>query len=282
MKEKNLTTIVTENRLMADAIAKAISASDTGSGYYLGNDYAVVWADDEAKSDTLSALWEMSHTVVNAMYPSIEGELSFLVLCANYGIPGKTHRAWLPDLTNNTIMKALENDAASSEEYREWIETETQLYPPLKEGQQEEIEDDIVIEKVRFTPLHNIVTLWLQSEKELGFDLPQTQKVALGLYAKKLISFPLVLQNGLPEEVWQNMRHVFKMVSFNPRWHSKTKRMHYLTRTPIFSEGESVFNGYGIVPTGLMPVGLSREEEAVYDMIVGRAIKALRFVKRKR
>lgn len=41
MEQKNLITVITDNHLMADTIAKAICANETHDGYYLGNGYAV-------------------------------------------------------------------------------------------------------------------------------------------------------------------------------------------------------------------------------------------------
>lgn len=44
---ENLITVITDNHLMADTIAKAICANETHDGYYLGNGYAVTWTNGE-------------------------------------------------------------------------------------------------------------------------------------------------------------------------------------------------------------------------------------------
>lgn len=55
MEQKNLITVITDNHLMADTIAKAICANETHDGYYLGNGYAVTWTNGELIEATFKA-----------------------------------------------------------------------------------------------------------------------------------------------------------------------------------------------------------------------------------
>ena len=50
---------------------------------------------DKKQLATIKDLWKMSHTVVNAMRPAIDGELDFLNLYYYLAIPVKVRRAWL-------------------------------------------------------------------------------------------------------------------------------------------------------------------------------------------
>ena len=54
MEQKNLITVITDNHLMADTIAKAICATETHDGYYLGNGYACLLYTSDAADDNVS------------------------------------------------------------------------------------------------------------------------------------------------------------------------------------------------------------------------------------
>ena len=45
MTKKNLVTIITDNRLVADTIAKVVGATHDKESHYLGNGYAVTWTN---------------------------------------------------------------------------------------------------------------------------------------------------------------------------------------------------------------------------------------------
>lgn len=307
MRQKNITTIVADNRLTADTIARAIGANGRHDGYYLGNGYAVTWTNgniieatfrtgesfitssnmdarlmyahhfdfamrdydslvgykkskqDTRQLDTIRSLWEMSHTVVNAMYPSFEGELQFLNLYWFLRRPVKVRRAWIPVMTNDVIRHAVKHGPADRREHEDWLQgeivsfflerftdamkalasmpeeeimeafTEEELCG-IKDGLQNmadafgtaapecepapEVSEDgrhihdgnIHIEIVDNPNFMNTALLVAYAQSELGFDEAKTKRVALTLYAKKLISFPLVIQNSIPFGVWKKMQ----------------------------------------------------------------------------
>ena len=46
------------------------------------------------------------------------------------------------------------------------------------------------------------------------------------------------------------------------------------SRRHNFRMGENIYNGHGIVTTGIHPTDLSRDEEKLYNLIVRRVIEA--------
>lgn len=376
MRQKNITTIVADNRLTADTIARAIGANGRHDGYYLGNGYAVTWTNgniieatfrtgesfitssnmdarlmyahhfdfamrdydslvgykkskqDTRQLDTIRSLWEMSHTVVNAMYPSFEGELQFLNLYWFLRRPVKVRRAWIPVMTNDVIRHAVKHGPADRREHEDWLQgeivsfflerftdamkalasmpeeeimeafTEEELCG-IKDGLQNmadafgtaapecepapEVSEDgrhihdgnIHIEIVDNPNFMNTALLVAYAQSELGFDEAKTKRVALTLYAKKLISFPLVIQNSIPFGVWKKMRHNMRMLRYNRKWGQGVKTGRLPMHT-LFRDGESVYNGFGIVTTGLHPTDLTRDEERLYNLIVRSVIGAFK------
>lgn len=63
------------------------------------------------------------------------------------------------------------------------------------------------------------------------------------------------------------------MLRYNSRW-GRSVAEGRPTKCHNFRNGESVYNGFGIVTTGLHPTDLSRDEERLYNLIVRRVIDA--------
>ena len=278
---------------------------------------------DKKQLATIKALWEMSHTIVNAMSPAMDGELAFLNLYYYLAIPVKVRRAWLPVLTKGTIRHAVQHGPADRKEYEGWLQGElintflgqitdrmqavadmpaekikescteeelTEIRDSLKSvietledccsnvepmglKENQHYEDGIIIEKSEDAHLYNAVLLEIHAEDELGFDAAKTRRLALTLYAKKLISYPLVAHNGIPFSVWRKMCCNKDILRYNGKWGSKIapgKPSHRHN----FRNGECIYNGFGIVTTGLHPTDLNRDEEKLYNLIVKSVIDA--------
>ena len=263
-------------------------------------------AEDIQQLDTIKALWKMSLTVVNAMRPDITGDLDFLSLYYFIASPVVTRRAWLPVLTRKAIVHAVNHGPQNRKEYEEWLEesiynaivqcaeenAELKGSPAVEEisvadaakdaecagvpapapGEQREGDNYIGVITDR-CPLFNLPALMIQAACELDYTHEKTILTAYQLYAKKLISYPAVLQNTVPGGVWKAMFRNMEMLRYNSRWgrsvgEGKPSTCHN------FRNGESVYNGFGIVTTGLHPTDLSRDEEKLYNLIVKRVIDA--------
>ena len=355
MKQKNLITVVTDNQLTADTIAKAIGATEKHDGYYLGNGYAVTWTNgrvieatfshDESfvlstsmdcrlvyahnfkfamryydnlvgynKSEqdakqlaTIKALWEMSSTIVNAMIPDTHGDLDFLNLYYFLAVPREVRRAWLPMLTKGAIRHGVMHGPSDRKEYETWlaetiynhlIKVNNESLPlegapiveevtideaakiaesvgvePPKEGDYG-VGDKYIAIFTEHKPLYNVNGLLVDAATELDFNHEQTIQTAYNLYAKKLISYPLAMQNTIPTGVWNMMRRNKEILRYNSKW-GKSVSKGKPSRRHNFRMGESIYNGHGIVTTGLHPIDLSHDEEKLYNMIVKRVIEAL-------
>ena len=262
--------------------------------------------EDIRQLGTIKALWKMSLTVVNAMRPDITGDLDFLSLYYFIGCPVDTRRAWLPVLTKKAIVHAVNHGPQNRKEYEKWLEesiynaivqaaeenAELKGSPAVEEisvadaakdaecagvpapapGEQREGDNYIGVITDR-CPLFNLPALMIQAACELDYTHEKTILTAYRLYAKKLISYPAVLQNTVPGGVWKAMLRNMEMLRYNSRWgrsvgEGKPSKCHN------FRNGENVYNGFGIVTTGLHPTDLSRDEEKLYNLIVKRVIDA--------
>lgn len=348
MTKKNLVTIITDNRLVADTIATAIGATRQFDNYFIGNGYAVTWTngniieatfkpgekfvlasgqdmrqmyaqhfsfamrnydnllgwekseEDSAQLAVIKALWGKSHTVINAMSPCFDGELTFLNLYWYLRQPVKVLRAWLPRLRKAAILKAVKYGAQDPAKYDKWlseqlvnhfIETDAEntgaeeYSTEASDVTAEEYKagDTVYVGNINFQivkeeekPLYSMLTLWMDSCVELGFEFEKTNSIAYTLYAKSLISFPSLYQNTVPESVAREMEMNMRVLEHNGKWGRHAKEVKTISRRHNFRSGETAYNGHGIVTTGLHPVGLSRDEEKLYSLIVKRVIEAFR------
>lgn len=263
-------------------------------------------AEDTRQLETIKSLWKRSATVVNAMHPDITGDLDFLSLYYFIASPVETRRAWLPVLKKKAIVHAVNHGPQNRKEYEKWLEES--IYNALVKAAEEcaELKGAPTVEEIAEAeaavdaecagvpapaagerregdnyiglitdrcPLFNLPALMIQAACELGYDHEKTILTAYRLYAKKLISYPMVMQNTVPGGVWKAMLRNMEMLRYNSKWgrsipEGKPSKCHN------FCNGETVYNGFGIVTTGLHPTDLSRDEEKLYNLIVKRVIDA--------
>jgi len=263
-------------------------------------------AEDTRQLATIKSLWKMSATVVNAMRPDITGDLDFLSLYYFIASPVDTRRAWLPVLTRKAIVHAVSHGPQNRKEYEKWLEesiynaivkeseesavlkgapaveeisaaeaaidAECAGVPVPPAGERREGDNYIGLITDR-CPLFNLPALMIQASCELGYDHEKTILTAYRLYAKKLISYPMVMQNTVPGGIWKAMLRNMEILRYNRRW-GKTVESGRPSKCHNFRNGECVYNGFGIVTTGLHPTDLSRDEERLYNLIVKRVIDA--------
>lgn len=263
-------------------------------------------AEDTRQFEIIKALWKMSLTVVNAMRPDITGDLDFLSLYYFIASPVETRRAWLPMLKKKAIVHAVNHGPQNRKEYEKWLEES--IYNAIVQAAEEcaELKGAPTVEEIAEAeaavdaecagvpapaagerregdnyiglitdrcPLFNLPALMIQAACELDYTHEKTILMAYRLYAKKLISYPMVMQNTIPGGVWKAMLRNMEMLRYNSKWgrsipEGKPSKCHN------FRNGETVYNGFGIVTTGLHPTDLSRDEEKLYNLIVKRVIDA--------
>lgn len=267
---------------------------------------------DAKQLSVIEALWKMSHTVINATIPDIEGDLSFLSLYYYIKCPVTVRRAWLPILTKREIVKAVVEGQCDTERYEKWLSdsiynkivklskanvpcegspivAEMQLdtaqtiadehgFDAPANAYVEQVDNNVMVFTDHYT-LYNLMGLTVDAVTELDFTHEETFKTALSLYTKKLISYPFTTQNTIPWSVWRLMLKNHQVLGYNSKWgHLVSKKYQKkINHHHNFRYGENAYNGFGIITTGLHPTDLTPAEEKLYNMIVKRVIDAFTF-----
>lgn len=260
---------------------------------------------DARQLETIKSLWRMSSVVVNAMSPDIDGDLDFLNLYYYLALPTEVRRAWLPILTKGAIRHGVMHGPSDRKEYETWLEES--IYNHLVEASKDSasLKGSFIVEEMTtevandtemiqlsdpedgsciygdhyiakisdYQTLYNLNGLLVDAATELDFEHEKTIRTAYNLYAKKLISYPMVTQNTIPQGIWKLMCRNLEILRFNGKWgHTISKGR--LSRRHNFRLQENLYNGHGIVTSGLHPTDLSRDEERLYNLIVKRVIEA--------
>lgn len=270
-------------------------------------------AQDAKQLATITTLVKMSKVVVNAMAPDFKGETSFLSLYYFIGYPVEVRRAWLPILRKQSIIKGVENGPRYPDKYESWLngemynliasesEADTMLPTPVfienpVDNIPEELEKaglggielshgsstvlpDAIYNHTKKPTLHNLPHLLVEAAIDLDWEHEKTVSTALTLYRKRLITYPMVRQNYIPVEIWKQMIHNHEVLRHNTKWGKYVKGSKVSSRHN-FEGCENPYYGFGIVTTGIHPVGLTRDEECLYNLIVRRVIDAFRPFKR--
>ena len=250
---------------------------------------------DAAQLNTIKALWAKSEKVVNAMEPTFDGELAFLNLYWYLRQPTTVVRAWMPRLRKMAIIHKIANGLRNPEKHEKWlaeqlvnhfIETDcaakgmvdddlpaTEIVDTT-DSNTTTLDEHTEIHIVENQPLYNMVSLWVDATAELGYEFEQTFVIAHQLYAKSLISYPYTYQNGVPDTVTREVERDMRVLALNTKHGYLAQNIKHVSRRNNFRHGECGYNGHGIVTTGLHPVGLSSDEEKLYNLIVKRVIEA--------
>jgi len=131
-------------------------------------------------------------------------------------------------------------------------------------------------EKRKLTPPppFNLSDLQYEAARIFGFSPMKTQKIAEDLYLEALISYPRTNSQKLPPTL--NYREILQKLSRISKYEDLVSRLIRETRgilRPVEGEKEDPAHP-AIYPTGNIPQSLTRDQWAVYDLIVRRFLAA--------
>lgn len=128
-------------------------------------------------------------------------------------------------------------------------------------------------EKVENPPLlYDLTALQKEANTKHGFTAEETLEIAQKLYEAKLITYPRTSSRYIPEDVFQEVPQLFDKLKTHSAWSGKIEAMGGLTRRSV--DAAKVTDHHALLVTSHRPVALYKNEQLVYDMIVGRMIEA--------
>ena len=122
--------------------------------------------------------------------------------------------------------------------------------------------------------LFSLDTLQMEANSKLGFTLAKTLELAQVLYEKGYTTYPRTTTTFLPKDMEPEIAKVMSRLHAVPEYQS------YIDNADVknvikknYYDDTKVESHYAIVPTGVIPKGLSDDEQKLYDLIVYSVIR---------
>ena len=128
-------------------------------------------------------------------------------------------------------------------------------------------------EKVENPPLlYDLTTLQKEANTKHGFTAEQTLDLVQKLYEAKLVTYPRTSSRYIPEDVFAEVPLLFDRLSSHSSFADKIESMGELNRRSV--DASKVTDHHALLVTPNRPMALYKNEQLIYDMIVGRMIEA--------
>ena len=128
-------------------------------------------------------------------------------------------------------------------------------------------------EKVENPPLlYDLTTLQKEANTRHGFTAEQTLDLVQKLYEAKLVTYPRTSSRYIPEDVFDEVPALFDRLAGHSSFTEKIADMGELNRRSV--DASKVTDHHALLVTPNRPLALYKNEQLIYDMIVGRMIEA--------
>ena len=128
-------------------------------------------------------------------------------------------------------------------------------------------------EKVENPPLlYDLTTLQKEANTKHGFTAEQTLDLVQKLYEAKLVTYPRTSSRYIPEDVFAEVPMLFERLKTHSPFAEKIEALGGLNRRSV--DASKVTDHHALLVTPNKPLALYKNEQAIYDMIVGRMIEA--------
>tara|TARA_B100000508_G_scaffold141093_1_gene146606 strand:+ start:121389 stop:123485 length:2097 start_codon:yes stop_codon:yes gene_type:complete len=119
--------------------------------------------------------------------------------------------------------------------------------------------------------LFDLTALQVETNKKLGYSADETLKYIQSLYEKKLVTYPRVDTTYLPDDVYPKIPGILKNLKYYQELVAPLLEGKIRKSKQVF-DNKKVTDHHAIIPTGVVPSGVSPEEKRVYDTVVKRFI----------
>ena len=167
------------------------------------------------------------------------------------------------------------NEVVKFSSMEKWKNKEeaTTLYNKVKEQMCATIVKVEKKEKVENPPLlYDLTTLQKEANTKHGFTAEQTLDLVQKLYEAKLVTYPRTSSRYIPEDVFAEVPMLFDRLANHSSFADKIKSMDGLNRRSV--DASKVTDHHALLVTPNRPLALYKDEQTIYDMIVGRMVEA--------
>ena len=119
--------------------------------------------------------------------------------------------------------------------------------------------------------LYDLTSLQVDANKKYGLSADETLKLVQSLYEKKLVTYPRVDTTYLSEDLHPKIPGILQRMHYYSRFTESILQKPIPKSKAVFDD-KKVTDHHAIIPTGVVPSGITHEEQHIYDLIARRFI----------
>ena len=122
--------------------------------------------------------------------------------------------------------------------------------------------------------LYDLTALQRDANTRLDFSADRTLSLAQSLYEKKMLSYPRTGSRYVSEDVFDEIPSRIALLRRHPRFGQYAASLSGIPLNRRSVDGGKVTDHHALIITENLPDGLSKDEQAIYDMVVARLLEA--------
>lgn len=166
--------------------------------------------------------------------------------------------------------------AAEGKEKQKQIFDEKKVQEILKKckGKTGSVEETTAPSQQKCGPLYDLTTLQREANNRFGFSAKTTLSIAQALYERhKATTYPRTDSRCLPEDYVAPVKATLgKITGPLSKFAETALNNNWVVKTPKVFDNSKISDHFAIIPTGVMPTGLSEAEQKIFTMICQRFI----------
>lgn len=166
--------------------------------------------------------------------------------------------------------------AAEGKEKQKQIFDEKKVQEILKKckGKTGSVEETTAPSQQKCGPLYDLTTLQREANNRFGFSAKTTLSIAQALYERhKATTYPRTDSRCLPEDYVAPVKATLgKITGTLSKFAETALNNNWVVKTPKVFDNSKISDHFAIIPTGVMPTGLSEAEQKIFTMICQRFI----------
>ena len=119
--------------------------------------------------------------------------------------------------------------------------------------------------------LYDLTSLQVDGNKRFGFGAEQTLNLIQSLYEKKLVTYPRVDTTYLSEDLHPKIPGILGNLKEYQRF-TEVLLQKAIPKSKTIFDDKKITDHHAIIPTGIVPSGISMDEQKIYDLICRRFI----------
>lgn len=119
--------------------------------------------------------------------------------------------------------------------------------------------------------LYDLTSLQVDGNKKFGYSAEDTLKLIQGLYEKKVVTYPRVDTTYLTEDLHPKVPNILRGLKYYSRL-TESVLAAPIEKSPTVFNDKKVTDHHAIIPTGIVPSGITPAEQKIYDLISRRFI----------